>query len=266
MIALATTFVLLALVHPRADWSVLPYLELTREGFTSGWVWQLVTYQFVHRELGHLLFNLLGIWMCGRMLGQYWDGRRCLTVFVLGGVLGGILQGACMWARRSDFGTAAVGASGGVCALLAAYATLAPRDEVRLLGLFPMRARTFFIAVVVLELLTWSLTWGNTRVAHPAHIGGFAAGILLVRWGQPLWDLNPLDSLAARRRRRTALMRAARLPTIIRREVEAELTADEFMRREVDPILDKISAHGLQSLTPHERHILERARERMARG
>ena len=46
---------------------------------------------------------------------------------------------------------------------------------------------------------------------------------------------------------------------------ETELPAEEFMRREVDPILDKINAHGLQSLTPRERQTLERARERIAR-
>ena len=39
--------------------------------------------------------------------------------------------------------------------------------------------------------------------------------------------------------------------------------SDEFIRREVDPILDKISAHGIQSLTERERRILERARQRM---
>jgi hypothetical protein len=44
-----------------------------------------------------------------------------------------------------------------------------------------------------------------------------------------------------------------------------ELPTDEFLSKEVDPILDKISAHGIQSLTDSERKILEKARDRMAK-
>ena len=46
---------------------------------------------------------------------------------------------------------------------------------------------------------------------------------------------------------------------------EEGLSTDEFVKSEVDPILDKISRHGIQSLTEHERQILEKARSRMAK-
>ena len=47
--------------------------------------------------------------------------------------------------------------------------------------------------------------------------------------------------------------------------MEPELPPADFMAQEVDPILDKISAHGIQSLTDRERQILEAARKKMAR-
>ena len=49
------------------------------------------------------------------------------------------------------------------------------------------------------------------------------------------------------------------------RPAEDDLPADEFLSKEVDPILDKISAHGIQSLTERERRVLEKARAKMAK-
>ena len=48
-------------------------------------------------------------------------------------------------------------------------------------------------------------------------------------------------------------------------ELDEELPTDEFVKIEVDPILDKISAHGIQSLTAREREILEKARSKMVK-
>ena len=81
------------------------------------------------------------------------------------------------------------------------------------------------------------------------------------------WSEVPVRLIVRQRKRE--LVRAAAVrghpwrttPT----ETEVELPAEEFISKEVDPILDKISAHGMQSLTPGERKILEAARNKMER-
>jgi hypothetical protein len=105
-------------------------------------------------------------------------------------------------------------------------------------------------------------------VAHAAHLGGLLTGAAFIRWPTLLRDLKwPWPRPAPQPRRRKAVkasapagsggwQRAARL-------LPDNVPPGEFISREVDPILDKISAHGIHSLTARERQILEEARTRM---
>jgi hypothetical protein len=103
------------------------------------------------------------------------------------------------------------------------------------------------------------------NVAHAAHLGGMIAGVAFIRFA-PYWRWPQLP-----RRQPRLARKLARVPTPgsfwgrTKEATREELPAEEFLSKEVDPILDKISAHGIQSLTERERRILEAARERMAK-
>jgi len=141
-----------------------------------------------------------------------------------------------------------------------------------LIYFFPvtMRGKTLLwgsIAVILIMMLT-SLGSG---VANAAHLGGILTGFLYVRqifqgrWRLPQWKLParrrrpPPRELAAKSAGKYSFWRAAA------NKPDEELSADEFLQKEVDPILDKISAHGIHSLTNREREVLEKARVKMGK-
>jgi hypothetical protein len=128
-----------------------------------------------------------------------------------------------------------------------------------------MRAKTLLIFSAVLAIggfvFSESIFGGN--VANAAHIGGMLTGIFYVRkiiqgnWFQ--WKFS------ARRSEPRRLAAVGKNKFWGSTKTDEDLSADEFLQREVDPILEKISAHGIQSLTARERETLEKARAKMQR-
>jgi hypothetical protein len=169
-----------------------------------------------------------------------------------------------------------VGASAGVFGLVAAFATRAPDQPITLLVFFILpvtfRARALLIiegcialAGVVGPLLPHPVFGGN--IAHGAHLGGMLTGIAWIRWGmmpRPSFNFWRPLMRRAQPRRESARGPLRRVSRSAGRKAE-ELPPAEFISREVDPILEKISARGIHSLTERERQILEAARSKMAR-
>jgi membrane associated rhomboid family serine protease len=145
--------------------------------------WQVVTYAFLHGGIGHLFFNMLGLWMFGSELERLWGARR-YAVFLLAGVLAAaVAQMLITWMTRSNVPT--VGASGGLYALLLAFGMLFPnRIIMPLFPPIPMKARTFVIVFGALELVLGLM--GSGGVAHFAHLGGMAGGFLMIRYWRRL--------------------------------------------------------------------------------
>jgi membrane associated rhomboid family serine protease len=148
------------------------------------WPWQVVTYAFLHGDMFHLFFNMLGLWMFGSELERLWGDRRYLQ-FLLAGVLAAaaaqLLVTALMGSRAPT-----VGISGGIFALLLAFGMLFPnRIIMPLFPPIPMKARTFVIVFGVLELLLGLYNRGG--IAHFAHLGGMVGGFLMIRF----WRKQP---------------------------------------------------------------------------
>jgi hypothetical protein len=99
----------------------------------------------------------------------------------------------------------------------------------------------------VLAVLGIAFPIGN--IANVAHLGGMLTGVFFAfqfsRGGWSLWQFSSRSTPS--------------------RKFPNDLSTDDFVKSEVDPILDKISAHGIQSLTAHERKILEKARAKIAK-
>jgi len=146
--------------------------------------WQLVTYAFLHGGVGHLFFNMLGLWMFGSELERVW-GQQRYWQFLLAGVLTAALAQLLITAMAGS-NVPTVGASGALYALLLAFGMLFPNRVIMpLFPPIPMKARTFVIVFGALELLLGLMDVGG--VAHFAHLGGMVGGFLMIRFwrGQP---------------------------------------------------------------------------------
>ena len=145
--------------------------------------WQVVTYAFLHGGIGHLFFNMLGLWMFGSELERLWGAKR-YAAFLLAGVLAAALT-QMIFTALSGSRVPTVGASGGLFALLLAFGMLFPNRVIMpLFPPIPMKARTFVIVFGALELVLGVLDRGG--VAHFAHLGGMAGGFLMIRYWRRL--------------------------------------------------------------------------------
>ena len=141
--------------------------------------WQMVSYAFLHGGIGHLFFNMLGLWMFGSELERLW-GQRRYWQFLLAGVLTAAIAQLVITALTGSR-VPTVGASGGLYALLLAFGMLFPNRVIMpLFPPIPMRARTFVIVFGALELLLGLMDVGG--VAHFAHLGGMVGGFLMIRY------------------------------------------------------------------------------------
>ena len=146
-------------------------------------LWQLFTYMFLHDPLGfgHILFNMLTLWMFGSMLEQDWGTRQFLKYYFLCGMAAGV----CVLVVNiaiGDWSTPTIGASGAIFGLLLAFGVLYPNQTVLMNFLFPIKAKYMVMIYAAIELL---LTFGpNTGVSTVAHLGGMVFGYvyLKVRW------------------------------------------------------------------------------------
>ena len=277
LISLAACYLVQSLLEglKGEDW-VMRWLALSSYGLAHGRVYQLLTFQFLHGGLWHLLMNMIGLYFFGRAIEQMLGSIGMLKLYLASGVIGGLLQVGLAFAFPHTFGAAIVGASAGIFGLIAAFATRAPEEPITLLVFFflpvTFKAKVLLIieaciglAGVLGPLLPYPVFDGN--IANGAHLGGMLTGIAWIRWGmmprpafnfwRPFWPRKP----ARRELARTAPKRAGRSAN---RRSE-DVPPAEFISREVDPILEKISAHGIHSLTDRERQILEAARSKMAR-
>jgi membrane associated rhomboid family serine protease len=245
------------------------YLGLTPYTLTSGWLWQLVTFNFLHAPLNnggflHILLNCWALWVFGPAVEEAVGPRRTLALFLITGMGGGLLQTLGMVFLPSHFGSGAVGASAGVFGLIAAYAAIFPARQITMLLFFilPITITAKFLLIFSAAVAIFGLLVPTGNVAHGAHLGGLLTGLAFVRWGlQSNWKMPHLNIL----RKPKVFVHTRQASNWPEKQVKVEIPSEEFISREVDPILDKISAHGIQSLTDRERKILEAARAKMAK-
>jgi membrane associated rhomboid family serine protease len=224
---------------------VRDYLALSDRGVHAAYGWQFFTAAFLHDGPWHLIGNMLVLYLLGRDVESI-IGQRQFFFLYLGGVAAGELGHLFLMPETSVL----FAASGGVAAVLVAYATILPELELTsTILLLPVRLKAKYLAYGAFAIALWGVTLDrNGAVAHSAFLGGMVAG----------WFYAHLLGFG----RASIVQRALR-----QRRVEVEryraMTLDQFIAEEVDPILDKISREGLQSLTWHERRTLARAQEKI---
>jgi membrane associated rhomboid family serine protease len=241
------------------------YFALSLEGLRHGYVWQLLTFQVLHAGWLHLFFNCWALFVFGREVEEILGVPRFLLLYFSSGVIGGLFQEFTALIWPNYFGSAVVGASAGIFGIVSAFAMFFPERQLTLLIFFviPVNMRAKFLLWISLLLAALGISFPNSffggNVAHAAHLGGILAGLAFVRMREEfqfrLW--RPFGWMRSKKS-------GGKIPGWPKSE-DTDDMSEEFISREVDPILDKISEHGIQSLTERERKILEAARSKMAK-
>lgn len=224
--------------------------------------WSVVTYMFLHTGLLHILFNMLWLYWFGMLFLQFFSARHLRGLYVLGGLCGGALYvlsfNVFPYFAAILPGAHMLGASASVLAIVAAVAYREPDYPIRLLLFGTVRLKWLALAVIGLDLLSFTGTNGG---GHIAHVGGALAGLWFaaaLRHGTDVtaWlnFLMDLPSKFFRPRPRKPKMRvkagggrAADYDHNARRKAQDE---------EIDRILDKLKKSGYTNLTAEEKQKL----------
>ncbi len=218
------------------------------------WVWQLATYMFVHGSFLHLLFNVFMLWMFGMAIEAQWGTREFLKFYFVCGLSVALVKVA-FWPHSA---VPLIGASGALFGLLVAFAMLYPESVVYLYFFIPVKAAHMAILCGAMEFFMM-LGQGNGGIDHFAHLTGLGVGYVYIRW----WFTLKLQMKAALSG--VAAPRAAAKPRRPGRPRSAPQSKPDSSAsmEDVDRILDKILAKGVDSLTEDEREVMRRYSDRM---
>lgn len=227
------------------------HLRLSAEGLQQGYVWQVLTYQFLHANLIHLALNSMGLFAFGFAVEDALGKNRFVALYLISGVIGGLLHVGGQFLLPAAFGhTGVVGASAGLFGLIAAFALLSPEEnlQVALFMIYPITVSAkvlagTFLGISLLGLIFEITGIGRSVVAHGAHAGGMLGGWLMLRFFA--WRAT-----AQARNEEKAAQQASQSET-------------DFISKEVDPILDKVKKSGYHSLTTAEKKVLETAHKKL---
>jgi membrane associated rhomboid family serine protease len=170
----------LRVVSPQTTRDLLVFLGLVPGKVMVGWVWQLITYAFLHSGLFHLLYNMFALWMFGTELESVWGRRRFLQLYFVsltGAAL--VTVGMALAGVLVSMHVATIGASGAAYGILAAYAAILGDRRIIVFPLpIPLKAKHWILFLVFLSVI--GALEGGGDVAHVAHLGGLLFGYLYV--------------------------------------------------------------------------------------
>lgn len=249
----------IALAAPGGGFSLVLTLGLSSAAvFERFMIWQPLTYLFIHWGPWHLIWNMFVLWMFGCDVERIWGTRRFLFYYFFTGVGAALCILFVDLLLRPFLGegpeTFTIGASGAVLGVLVAFCMLAPNRPITLLLLFvlPVTVKAKHIAIGVAVVTSLFIIRDSTAggVSHLAHLGGMVVGYLYVRYSDRV------------RSRFDDSVRTFRAPRFNIPRVRFG-SKKEYTREEIDAILDKIAAQGMDSLTDEEREALRKASSSM---
>ncbi len=167
------------MLWPLGDFSGLVDGRPASVGFLP---WQLVTYGFLHGDLMHLFFNMFSLMMFGNQVERVWGTHRFALYYFVCVIGAGLVQLVVATLALQETGRPypTLGASGGVFGVLLAFGMLFPHQRIMLLfPPIPMKAWVLVLGYGAVELFL-GVTRTQSGVAHFAHLGGMAFGLLLI--------------------------------------------------------------------------------------
>ncbi len=221
--------------------------------------WTIFTYQFVHAGPFHLLFNMLMLYFTGRIFTDFFRKDDAWRVYLLGGLIGGVLYiiSSAIFPVFSGKASTLVGASGCIMAILFATATYAPNMRIALFGI--IHIRLVWLALIFLFLDLISIPVGNSG-GHIAHIGGALFGYIFAKYRQGRIQINLFESLFNNKPdERKFKVKVNAHETSEKKFTQHSKTNRKPSQEDIDIILDKISKNGYDKLSKQEKEILFKA-------
>lgn len=238
----------------------------------SAWIrpWTFVTYMFLHVNMPHLVFNMLALFVFGPSVEAKMGSRVFLLFYLLCGLGGAALSFLLMQSVPVGL---ILGASGAILGVTVAFAWYWPNHQVFVFPLpDPIPAKWLVTFLVAFDLvLAWvgALTRSGISdgVAHLAHLGGVATALLYLK-GQ---DWRATQGQRRQRQMSESSVLVSQPPRASRQggvppsaqRTRARGEGDPRANAEIDRVLDKIIASGVESLTPAERKFLTEISRRM---
>jgi len=220
--------------------------------------WTLITYMFVHKDVWHILFNMLWFYWFGNIFLEYLDQRKLVAVYLLGGISGAIVYILSFNIFPAFSGvvaeSVAIGASASVMAVVIAIAVYVPDYTVQLFLFGKVKIKYLALAIFVFtSIMDFSVNSGGKL----AHIGGAFFGYfytLNLRQGRDIGKgMNRIIDFFA------TLFKPRRKLKVTHKKVATEYEYNKVIaehQARVNIILDKISKGGYDSLTKVEKEIL----------
>ncbi len=220
-------------------------------------VWRLITFQFLHDPMSiwHLLMNMFGMWIFGPMVERYLGRKKYLAFYLVCGLAGGVLFTilTLVGMLPNGFDSQLIGASAGVFGVIVACAYVAPNMVIQLLfPPIPLKMRTFaygYVGFALFSLLSGSQNAGG----EAAHVGGAIAGFFFIRHSHLLTDF--FDVFGDSRPGKGTRPKKTSKKSVYRNYRNTPGPSQD----EVDKILQKVSQHGLASLSEKEKKVLAEA-------
>lgn len=253
-VGLWLTSVIMHLVH--ADSSILSIFFALSSDLSSFAThpWTLLTYMVTQFSLLHLLFNVLWLYWFGRLIYISSGDRGLLTVYILGGLTGGMAY-IIASASGASAGAYLCGASASVLAIMSVVALSMPDYEIRLLLLGRVKIKWFALVCILLTLIG---TGGASVGGSVAHLGGIAFGLTYGLWLRSHHKIRWIDDIL--RKVKSVLTSFTRRRKQSRpKNAEAMVRASQGRLSDhdrLDELLDKIRLSGYDSLTGNERQEL----------
>lgn len=249
-------------VHP--DFGVIntPFAFTIHSAFKEWRLWELITFQFLHHNVLHLVFNCVGLFFFAPWIERWWGAARFTAFYLLSGAAGALFFTLLTFTGilpdrgplPADY-VPLVGASAGLYGVLIGTAVIAPNAMVSLL--FPpvtlaMRTFALWIIGIAVAVIFGDIIFGGASFQNSGgeagHLGGAILGFVLMKFPFLLGKNGASKIIRPREFRK-------KNPPKLRPRSELDVAS----ANEVDRILDKISREGMQSLTDREREILQNA-------
>lgn len=256
-------------LYPKSGLGFTDYLAFrAKPGYILTHPWSVVTHMFAHGGFRHLLYNMLYLFFLGRIFLTFFNSRKLLSTYFLGGWVGAIFLIIYDYASPTgDPNVPAVGASAAIMAIILASAVYKPKMILNLFGIFPV---PLWLIAAVIVLGDYAALQGTTNIGgHIAHLGGATYGAVFgwqmkengrfpiadrfERFLHRVFNWNPF--------KRGPKMRVVRddFDPRQRRKTDEEFNASKKATEErVNAILDKISKRGWDSLSKAEKEFLNK--------
>jgi len=237
--------------------------------------WSMLTHMFAHKEIFHLLFNMMLLWWMGRMYVSEVGSRRLLSTYIMGGLAGFIVYAISvnvLPGLRMEEVSFAYGASAAIMAIFTATATLNPTKKIPFFLFGSVQLKYIALLYVLFDYFGILGESGLETGGRIAHLGGAAfgyflilysrKGINIVRWLEVIIDMImsslPTSSTPSFSKKFNFTKSMRRKPKETRPPKSDDDFNSERKEREdrLDLILEKISRHGYDHLSKEEKKFL----------